>query len=231
MLPLCYAHDRQRSVKSANGMVFYSKRRFVTTRVRCNAGCHMSRLTALLPRVTIAVATLSVFIFWLVYADNVRVKAARAARLAAEPLPILLNGFVPQFDGAVSTQDSASFMQNGRRPSLIIAVADSCRFSSDIVPAVESWIDKSMDTNYSAILVSFDGTQHLKRLAAALQRRGIPHVEWTVIQRQQFVSSSGISATPRLVAVDTSGRARLVADRLTSSFVDEVASLVRDEAP
>lgn len=104
-----------------------------------------------------------------------------------------------------------------REPRLFLVVNDTCPGSSVAVPQWIDWIRSSAHRGYSAVVVSFGGTEHLTRVTDALASRGVNKVALQVTQVQEFTRSSGVSVTPTLLAVDGRGHVRFVGGMFSHS--------------
>jgi hypothetical protein len=162
--------------------------------------------------ISLAVAIGSALLYWFVYADNRHITAeGRAARLATT-MPIPLNGFAPRLQGVLPSTAHAGQTKPPEQniPTLLIVVSDRCPGCSTVVPEWINWIRNSPNHNYSAVVVSVEGTNYLQQLSDAFLAKGIVSEALRVTQRQAFIRSSGVSATPTLLALDNRGRVRIV---------------------
>ena len=120
-------------------------------------------------------AAVTTVLYWLAYADNVRVAAERRSALAAVSLPIPLNGFKPILGAGVAgpgpTPETGVLDRGHLR--LILVVKDSCPGCGIAVPQWTDWIRSSPQNDYSAVVISLGGTLYQSQIKAALQHRGV----------------------------------------------------------
>jgi hypothetical protein len=167
---------------------------------------------------SLAVAVGSTVVYWAAYLDNRNAMAERRAVLAATAMPIPLNGFRPNLRGvtsAAATGRPGIEVPDGTAPWLLLVVSDTCPGSAVAVPEWIDWIRSSTHRDYTAVVVSMAGTEHLTLIGDALASRGIEAVRLQVTQVHEFTRFSGVSVTPTLLGVDRQGHIRFAGGHLS----------------
>ena len=160
--------------------------------------------------ISLGLAVFSAALYWAAFIDNARVTAERGTALSAATLPIPLNGFQLHVSGVAPMLGSvgrAAAVDRGK-PQLLMVVRDSCPGCGVIVPQWLDWIRSSPSNDYSAAVVSIEGTKYPSQISDALASRGVETLMFRVTQLAEFTFSSGVSVTPTLLAVDRDGRVR-----------------------
>jgi hypothetical protein len=170
---------------------------------------------------------LVLFLFWTIYAKANAAQGAFEEALPVHPPPPLLNGLLFAPDGIRSlpvSGRSAEAAQSKQRVAFVFA--DSCPACAR---QADVWVDFISTASLSDTALQFfvlDGDGLLSRLANAARARGVAFDAFAVADKDDFMLSTGITSTPRLLLLSEDDRVRFVTTQLTESASAVVAELL-----
>lgn len=185
---------------------------------------------AWLSRALFAGAIAVLLAFWVTYT---RANALEEAYVTAYPNhlpPPLLNGFRFSPDGVRPSSRNPEGDSQPRQHRLVFVLSDSCPACvRQAVPWTEMLSQASLQHTALSVF-SFDGDELVTRLAGVARARGAPFASFTVENRDAFITSTGVSATPRVLLLDHENRIRLSVILFDAAAISELISILDESS-
>lgn len=166
--------------------------------------------------------------FWILFSRSSSLETAFARALNEHAPPHLLNGLrlTPEGLEPLGAPSRQQTPQANRTHKLFIVFSDTCAACERQAIHLSEFIARSALRNVSLTFVTVDEQSLLSRFSAVARTRDVTFESFRIIDRDAFIYSTGVLATPKLVVLDASSRVRFVTSGFAAGDLHDVEAFL-----